>query len=154
MTKEEKIAEISKLMVSGVLTAEEFASIVAVLNGASPAPVAQPKSEAEKKYDDFMQNHVLQLYRSPGACKYAPFDNSLIKEGDIEILEGWKYVKHHCRWIQTWTDAQNGYGAYIRSNMILVIDDDFNITMCLQKSKGLLGGEDPKPRYTKVVGVK
>jgi hypothetical protein len=106
------------------------------------------------KYDDYMQNHVLQLYRSPGACKYAPFDNSLIKEGEIEILEGWKYVKRQCRWIQTWADAQNGYGAYIRSNMILVIDDDFNVTMCLQKSKGLLGGEDPKPRYTKVIGVK
>ena len=52
-TMEEKMVALTKLMHDGILTAEDFANVVAALNGGLNATTpAKEKSELEKRYDD------------------------------------------------------------------------------------------------------
>jgi hypothetical protein len=122
-TKEEKLAALSKLMVDGILSADEFSRVVAALDGAVESKTEREKSPAEIKYENYIQNTVARLYKSPTSVKCPPFEASMVKEGTIK-LNG---KEQHCKYIETYVDAANSYGTMLREPIIIGIDDDFNL---------------------------
>jgi len=141
MTIEQKIAEISKLMTSGILTADEFTKICAVLSGGMAVEPVREKTPAEKAYEDYITNTVAKNFKSPSAVKFPSFDASMVKEGTIKL----DFKEQHVKYIETYVDAPNSYGAMLREEIIIGIDDEFNtlwwaqhvqISALLGKSKG------------------
>lgn len=141
MTIEEKISAITNLMTTGVLTAEEFAKIVSVLNGNAVEAPAREKSPAELTYEKYITGTVSKMFRSPGSIKFPPFDPAMVKQGTIKLDFKEQYVKY----IETYVDAPNAYGTMLREEIIIGIDDDFNplfwaqhvqVSPLLGKSKG------------------
>ena len=60
-TMEKKMVALTKLMHDGILTAEDFANVVATLNGGLNATTpAKEKSELEKRYDDVFSKHIAE----------------------------------------------------------------------------------------------
>ena len=129
VTIEEKMSSLTKLMQEGVLTAEEFANIVAVLNGASTTQESvKEKTELEKQYDSVFANHIINAFKSPSSCKWPDLKPDMIKKGSFKILGRLT----DCTYIETYIDAPNSYGAMLRKQLRLVIDDNGNITRALQ----------------------
>lgn len=141
MTIEEKISAMTNLMTTGVLTAEEFAKIVAVLNGNSVEASAREKSPAELTYEKYIRENVSKMFKSPGSIKFPPFVPSMVKEGTIKL----DFKEQNVKYIETYVDAPNAYGTMLREEIIIGIDDEFNplfwaqhvqISALLGKSKG------------------
>lgn len=140
MTKEEKISALSKLMADGVFTADEFSRLVAALSP-TETKSEEEKSPAERMYDGYIKNAVASVFKSPASVKFPPFDPSMVKQGTIRL----DFKEQYVRYIETYVDAPNSYGAMLREDIIIGIDEDFHplfwaqhteISPLLGKSKG------------------
>lgn len=129
-TIEEKMSALTKLMQEGILTADDFANVVAALNGASgtSAPVKE-KTDLEKQYDNVFSNHIVNAFKSPSSCKWPELKPEMIKKGSFKILG----KLTDCTYIETYIDAPNSYGAMLRKQLRLVIEDDGKITRALHQ---------------------
>ncbi|MBQ0111002.1 MAG: hypothetical protein KBS41_03645 [Oscillospiraceae bacterium] len=127
-TTEEKIAALSKLMQEDILTADEFAKVVASLNGATDSVPAKEKSELEKQYDEVFSNHIINAFKSPASCKWPELSSDMVKKGSFKIIG--KLIE--CTYIETYIDAPNSYGAMLRKKLRLVVDDSGKITRALE----------------------
>lgn len=154
-TMKEKVDALTKLMQDGILTADEFASVVAALNGQSgdTAP-AKEKTELEKQYDDVFANHIVNAFKSPASCKWAELTPDMVKKGEIKIDS----VITDCTYIDTYVDAPNSYGTMLRQKIRLVINDDGKITRALQELQtsgvtllGMLANAANKDNWTDIV---
>jgi len=150
-----KMRALTKLMQEGILTPEEFASIVALLSGGnnSVAPVKE-KTELEKQYDDIFSKHIVNVFKSPASCKWAELVPEMIKQGTIKINSS----EVRCTYIETWIDAPNSYGATLRKKLRLVIDDNGTITRALQELQtsgvtllGMIANAANKDNWTDIV---
>lgn len=129
-TMEEKMNALTTLMREGVLTAEEFANVVAALNGATiTATPVKEKSELEKDYDAVFSNHIVTAFKSPASCKWPELAPDMVKKGEIKI-DG---VLTQCTYIETYIDAPNSYGAMLRKKLRLIVDDSGKITRALDE---------------------
>ena len=151
MTKEQKVAALSNLMVQGILTADELGRLIAALDGAA-APAAPQKTPAQQKYEDYIANHVAYAFKSPASVKAPPLEPSMIKEGTLNILEGLKYKPMNVRYIETYVDAPNSYGTMLRQKICIIVDNDFNPQFTVQNVRGMMGGETKN--WMKMPGVK
>ena len=122
-TKQEKITALTDLMVREILTADEFTRLVAALDGpvAGEEVPAKEKTPAELTYEDYITNTIANAFKSPASVKYPPFEASMVKEGQIE-LDG---TQQKVRYIETYVDAPNSYGAMLREQIIIGIDENF-----------------------------
>ena len=129
-TMEEKMSALTKLMQDGILTAEEFASVVAALNGkGGEAAPAKEKSPLQMQYDEVFEKHIINAFKSPASCKWPDLESEMIKKGSIKINSSMT----ECTYIETYIDAPNSYGAMLRKKLRLVMDDDGKITRALQE---------------------
>ena len=135
---EEKISAVTNLMQQGILTGDEFSRIVQVLSNpnANAADVAVEKSPLEQKYDDCFANHIINVFKSPASCKWPPLTEDMIKEGTVNILEGWSYKPKQVRYIETYIDAPNSYGALLRKKLRIVINGEGTPQMVIEKVEG------------------
>lgn len=140
MTKEEKVAALSQLMVQGILTADELGRVIAALEPAS-APVEPEKTPAQKIYEAYMTKVVATAFKSPSQVKFPPFDPSMVKSRTIKL----DMKEQNLRYIETYVDAPNSYGAMLREDIIIGINDNFaplfwaqhlQISPILGKTKG------------------
>ena len=129
-TMAEKMTALTQLMQDGILSAEEFAKVVAALNGADaePAPVKE-KSPLELQYDDVFANHIINVFKSPASCKWPELTSDMIVKGKVKFDN----KENDCTYIETYIDAPNSYGALLRKKLRLVVDDDGKITRALQE---------------------
>lgn len=131
-TMDEKMKALTGLMRDGILTAQEFANIVAVISGGSNViPEIKEKSELEKQYDNVFKNHIVNAFKSPGSCKWAELTPDMVKKGEIKIAG----EATQCTYIETWIDAQNSYGAMLRKKLRLVVDENGKIIRALQEAQ-------------------
>lgn len=129
-TMSEKMAALTKLMQDGILTAEEFANVVAAMNGSAVAPTpVKEKSELEKQYDEVFEKHIINVFKSPASCKWPELTPDMVKKGEMKI----KSKLTQCTYIETYIDAPNSYGAMLRKKLRLVMDDNGKITRALQE---------------------
>lgn len=85
-TMEEKMSALTRLMQEGILTAEEFANVVAAMNGGTGTVVpVKEKSELEKQYDAVFSNHIINAFKSPASCKWPELTLDMVKKGEIKI---------------------------------------------------------------------
>lgn len=122
MTIEEKISAIANLMTTGILSADEFSKIVAVLSGAPTEAAVREKTPAELTYEKYITDKVAKVFKSPASIKFPPFEPSMVKEGMIKL----DFKEQKVKYIETYIDAPNSYGAMLREEIIIGIDDDFN----------------------------
>ncbi|MBE6764620.1 MAG: hypothetical protein E7546_01915 [Ruminococcaceae bacterium] len=120
MKKEEKVAALSQLMVQGVLTADELGRLIAALEPTGVSPETE-KTPAQKTYEDYITNVVATSFKSPSQVKFPPFDPSMVKNGTIKL----DLKEQNIRYIQTYVDAPNSYGAMLREEIIIGIDNNF-----------------------------
>ena len=141
MGKEEKVAALSKLMVEGILTADEFTRLIAALNSDGSAEKEVEKTPAQITYENYITQVVANAFKSPASVKFPPFDPSMVKEGFIKL----DFRNQNVRYIETYVDAPNSYGTMLREPIIIGIDNNFNplfwaqhlqIGTLLGKSKG------------------
>ena len=128
-TKEEKISALTNLMINGILTADEFSRVVAVLDGSAALEPVKEKSPLEIQYDEVFSKHIINAFKSPASCKWPELESSMIKKGIIKISS----KETNCTYIETYIDAPNSYGAMLRKKLRLVINDDGKITRALQE---------------------
>lgn len=148
----EKIVAITELMNKGIITAEELTKIIQVLNSGDAENVQNIKTPMENKYETFMKNTVAMAFKSPSSVKFPPLESSMIKEGEMKISAGLGSKTHNLRYIHTYIDASNSYGAMLREEIAIVIDDNFNFTMVLQALKNPFTGKS-LGQWTKLPGV-
>lgn len=122
MNMTDKINALTSLMTNGILTAEEFAKIVAVLNGATPQEGVKEKTPAELTYEKYIKEKVATKFKSPASVQFPPFDPSMVKVGKIKL----DFKEQEAKYIETYVDAPNSYGTMLREEIIIGIDDDFN----------------------------
>lgn len=132
---QEKILAFSKLMQDGIITPDELTKIMNALSSDSNV-VTETKSPFEKKYDECFSNHIIQVFKSPSTCKWPPLKEDMIKEGTVKILEGWSYVPKYVRYIETYIDAANSYGAMLRKQLRIVINEEGDPQLVLEKVTG------------------
>ena len=99
----------------------------------NPATVEPEKSPLEKKYDECFEQHIINVFKSPASCKWPPLKESMIKESYIKIMEGWSLKDKRVRYIETYIDAANSYGAMLRKNILIIIDRDGKPQMVVEK---------------------
>ena len=129
-TIEEKVNALTKLMNEGLLTATEFASMVGVLNGAGAEPIpAKEKSPLELQYDEVFSKHIVKAFKSPASCKWPELTSEMIIKGSFKY-DG---KENQCTYISTYIDAPNSYGAMLRQELRLIIDDNGKIIRAMQK---------------------
>lgn len=121
MTKEEKAAALSQLMVQGILTADELGRVIAALEPTNTTPVEPEKTPAQKIYDAYMTKVVAAAFKSPSQVKFPPFDPSMVKSGTIKL----DMKEQNLRYIETYVDAPNSYGTMLREEIIIGINDNF-----------------------------
>ena len=134
-TKEEKIKALTDLMTNGILTADEFSSFLHLLSGDAVEKVEPTKTPAEIKYEDYITNHVAYAFKSPAGIKFPKLESSMIHEDTLSIAQGFKSIKMQVRYISTYIDAPNSYGAMLRKEIGIVIDDDFNPQFTIEPIK-------------------
>lgn len=120
-TKDEKISALSKLMTDGIITSEEFAKLVTALES-NAQTLQKEKSPAQLAYEQYIENVVSKAFKSPASIKYPPFSPEMVKHGTIKLDAKEQTLKY----IETYVDAANSYGALLREPIIIVIDDNFN----------------------------
>lgn len=120
MTKEEKVAALSQLMIQGVLTADELGRVIAALEPVI-TPVEPEKTPAQKIYEAYMTKVVATAFKSPSRVEFPPFDPSMVKSGTIKL----DMKEQNIRYIETYVDAPNSYGAMLREEIIIGINDNF-----------------------------
>ncbi len=131
-TMEEKMAALSKLLQDGILTAGEFANVVAAINGSGDAPVpVKEKSPLELQYDEVFSKHIINVFKSPASCKWPELTPEMVVKGTIKF-DG---KENECTYIDTCIDAPNSYGALLRKKIKLVVDENGKITRALQELK-------------------
>ena len=154
-TMEEKMGALTKLMQDGILSAEEFARVVAALNGSASAEVpVKEKSPLEKQYDEVFANHIINAFKSPASCKWPELESGMIKKGSMKINS----KLTDCTYIETYIDAPNSYGAMLRKKLRLVMDDEGKITRALQELQtsgvtllGVIANAANKDNWTDIV---
>ena len=154
ISMEEKISALTELMKNGILTADEFANVVAVLNGkGEKIEVEKEKSPLAKQYDEVFAKHIINAFKSPAACKWPELTSDMVIKGAFKI-DG-KLVD--CTYIETYIDAPNSYGAVLRQKLRLVMDENGNITRALQELKtngvtllGMLANAALKDNWTDI----
>lgn len=128
-TMAEKMSALTKLMQDGILSAEEFANVVAALNGAgAPAPIKE-KSPLELQYDEVFSKHIINVFKSPASCKWPELTSEMIVKGTVKFDS----KENECTYIETYIDAPNSYGALLRKKLRLVINEEGKITRALQE---------------------
>ena len=128
-TVEEKMGALTKLMQDGILTAEEFANVVAALNGGGSVAPVKEKSPLEKQYDEVFEKHIIKVFKSPASCKWPELTSEMIKKGVVKF----DAKENNCTYIETYIDAPNSYGAMLRKSLKLVVNDDGKIIRVLEE---------------------
>lgn len=124
-TIDEKIISLTGLMNQGILTVEDFSKIVSVLTGTDnniQAPV--DKTPMEIMYERCFSDKIISFYKSPGTCKWPPLTKEMIVEGVTKVQVGWHNEDINATYIQTYLDATNSYGAYIRQSLRILLDNE------------------------------
>ena len=155
VTMEQKMKELTKLMKDGILSSDEFASVVAALNENDDTnSKSKKKSPLEKQYDEVFEKHIIDVFKSPASCKWPELDSNMVKKGTIKINS----KMTECTYIDTYIDAPNSYGAMLRKKLRLVMDDDGNITRALQELQtsgvtllGVIANAANKDNWTDIV---
>ena len=137
---QDKISALSALMANGTLTPDEFTKIVALLGGGNAQATTKAKTPMEQKYEDYIYNHIAYAFKSPSSVKAPPLTQSMIKEGNLSILNGLKYIPTNVRYIETYIDAPNSYGTMLRKDICIVVDNDFNPLYTLENVPKILTG--------------
>ena len=97
-TMAEKMSALTKLMQDGILSAEEFANVVAALNGAgAPAPIKE-KSPLELQYDEVFSKHIINVFKSPASCKWPELTSEMIVKGTVKFDS----KENECTYIETY----------------------------------------------------
>ena len=122
-TLEEKISALTGLLGQGILTTEEFSQILKVINS-NNAEAEKVVTPIERYYNDCFKNKIVNVYKSPSTCKWPPLEPSMVREGVVSILNGMKFENRNVRYIETYIDATNSYGAYLRQKLRIVIDGE------------------------------
>lgn len=154
-TMEEKMNAMTKLMQEGILTAEEFANVVAALTGSPTANApAKEKSPLEKEYDKVFADHIINAFKSPASCKWPDLSTEMIKKGEFKINN----KLTNCTYIETYIDAPNSYGAMLRKKLRLIVNDNGVITRALQELQtsgvtllGVIANAANKDNWTDIV---
>lgn len=130
-TMEEKINALTKLMQEGILTATEYTKIIAVLNEGSSLVQTKEKTPLELQYDEVFSKHIINAFKSPSSCKWPELTAEMVVKGAFKF-DG---KENYCTYISTYVDAPNSYGAMLREELRLIVDDNGKITRALQKAK-------------------
>lgn len=125
----EKMSALTQLMQNGILTADEFATVVAALNGTGTPVVQKEKTELEKQYDKVFSQHIINAFKSPASCKWPDLTPEMVKKGEMKINS----KLTNCTYIETYIDAPNSYGAMLRKKLRLVVNGDGQIIRALQE---------------------
>lgn len=129
-TMEEKMSALTKLMQDGILTATEFANVVAALNGTAESSVpVKEKSPLELQYDEVFSKHIVKVFKSPASCKWPELTSDMVIKGAFKF-DG---KENECTYIATYIDAPNSYGAMLRKELRLIVDDNGKITRAMEK---------------------
>ena len=136
-TLEEKIGAFTGLLGQGVITSDEFSRIVAVLNQ-SAQEAEKEVSPVERYYNECFRTKIINVYKSPSTCKWPPLEPSMIKEGIVNIWNGKRFEDRNVRYIETYIDATNSYGAYQRGKLRIVIDSAGKPELVLRPANGNL----------------
>lgn len=124
-TIEEKIVSITELMNKGILTAEEFSKVITVLTGTmNNVEVTVEQTPMEIMYNKCFTDRIIGMYKSPGSCKWPSLTKDMILSGVTKVQIGWSTQEINRTYIQTYIDATNSYGAYLRQNIRILLDDD------------------------------
>lgn len=79
--------------------------------------LAYPSTEKEILYETVMKERVIKKLKCPATSSWPKFDESMIKKvgtfTDYTVIE-------------TYIDAENGFGAKVRVNVRIKIDDDLH----------------------------
>ena len=154
-TIEEKMNALMKLMQEGILTASEFSSVVAALNGNGneQAPVKE-KTPLELQYDEVFSKHIINAFKSPASCKWPELTSEMIIKGAFKY-DG---KENECTYIATYIDAPNSYGAMLRKELRLILDDNGKIIRAMEKLQtsgvtllGMLANAALKDTWTDIV---
>ena len=151
-TTQEKVSALSALMANGILTLDEFSQMVKVLKDCATANGTLEKSPREKKYEDYVYNHIAYAFKSPSSVKAPPLTESMIKQGELNVLSGLKYVPVKTTYIETYIDAPNSYGTMLRKEICIVVDNDFNPQYVLENVPKMLGGKSNN--WVKMAGIR
>lgn len=154
-TIDEKMNALTQLMQDEILTAQEFANVVAVITGGADAtPQIKKKSELEIQYDNVFSSHIVNAFKSPASCKWAELTPDMVKKGEFKY-DG---KLNQCTYIETWIDAPNSYGAMLRKKLRLIVDDNGKITRALQELQtsgtsllGIIANAALKDSWTDIV---
>lgn len=90
-------------------------------------------SPIEKRYEIVFSKYIINRYKSPSSCKWPKFETSMVKDGLIRVngedengkpKMTAKIPQQQLRYIETYIDAQNSYGAMLREKILIVINED------------------------------
>lgn len=157
VTMEEKISALTELMKNGILTADEFSKVVATLNGKEETvqKVEPPKEKSPlaKQYDEVFARYVINVFKSPSACKWPELTSDMVIKGSFKI-DG---KMTECTYIETYIDAPNSYGAVLRQKLRFLMDENGIITRALTEMKtsgvtllGMLANAALKDNWTDI----
>jgi hypothetical protein len=130
-TKEEKISAMTNLLTHGILTADECACIVAMLDGRMVFRPARGKSRSAIAYENYMVSTVSTAFQNPLSVHFPPLEIHMVKQGTIR-LDG-KPVT--CRYIETFVDAPNSRGVVFREPILLGVDNELQILWWAQRER-------------------
>lgn len=127
-----KINALTGLMTQGIISSDELVRLIQAISltgtgnvGSSDKQVLTP---AEYRYNKFIEEKLRNRYKSPSSVKYPPFNSSMVKQGKISLDGREQIVKY----IETYIDAANSYGAMLREETIIIIDAEFNLLHAAQ----------------------
>ena len=153
-TMEEKMVALTKLMSDGILSAEEFANVVAAINGTGTVAPIKEKTELEKQYDEVFSKYIINAFKSPSSCKWPELTSDMVKKGNMKI----NGAETPCTYIDTYIDAPNSYGAMLRKKIRLVINASGRISRALHELQtssvsllGMIGNAMNKDNWTDIV---
>ena len=156
-TKKEKMLALTNLFNDGIFTEDEYSKMIAILNKEKNEKEEKMETPLSKEYNDVFKKYIIGVFKSPDSCKWPELLPDMIMEGPIKIDS--KEVE--CTYIETYIDATNSYGAYLRKKIRLVVNEEGKIIRILQEAQtsgvtllGMLGNALLKGCWIDLVKIK
>lgn len=86
----------------------------------------------EKRYEKAF-SLIVKFYKTPGACKWPRYNDSMLKSGPVRVdgedANGNRKLAveispQNLTFIETFIDAQNSYGALLREDLLIVLNEN------------------------------